>query len=232
MVFLNDLVNQWPWNPNKEDLSDKEIYTHRIAVEDADSTWRVPVLDPMRGFAFTGMRVSVYDKDTNYTMVPRLVLGSTNKSMFGLPWDQTTLNNGVWTPIGFPLTNKTVAICEDGLDYIIQHPQPCWGKVEFVAQRFDDLQEDESEMTYIFLNHRTDKVEWILNSENYMYRHDPRAGPVYRAKTKLIPSVLRLLDKHRNPWQDTALFWNEVNLPAPLLAGNENLNGNGAQGQA
>ncbi|NBO60205.1 MAG: hypothetical protein EBU82_04435 [Flavobacteriia bacterium] len=232
MVFLNDLINQWPWNANQEDLSDKEIYTHRVAIEDASDVWRVPVLDPMRGFAFTGMRVSVYGKDTHYTMVPKLVLGATKKSMFGLPWDQTTLNNGVWTPIGFPITNKIVAICEDGLDYIIQHSQPCWGKVEFVAQRFNDLQEDESEITYMFLNHRTDKVEWVLNSDNRMYK--PRAwdAPVYRSKTKLMPSVLRLLDKDRIVWQDTALFWNEVNLPAPLLVGNENLNGNAAQGQA
>ncbi len=218
MVFLNDLQTQWPWNPQDTDFSDKEIYTHRIDLEDASKVWRVPVLDPMNGFAFTGMRVSVYGKDTQYTMVPRLYLGYTKKSMFGLPWDNTLLNNGEWAPLGFPLTNKIVAICEDGLEYVFQHAEPCWGQVEFVAQRFEDLQEDESEMTYMFLNHRTDKVEWILSASNLMYKpnlqYDP---PVYRGPVKLFPSVLRLLDKDRSKWPDTALSWSQVNLPIPFL---------------
>ena len=38
-----------------------------------------------------------------------------------------------------------------------------------------------------------------------------------RTNVKLIPSVLRLLDKKRNPWQDTSFFWNQVNLGVPLL---------------
>lgn len=218
MVFLKDLQQQWPWNPNNEDFSDKEIYTFRVSVEDASDTWRVKVLDPMNGFAFTGMRVCVYGQDNNYTMVPRLVLGETNKSMFGLPWDQTVANNGSWVPLGFPITNKITAITEDHLDYIIKHPTPCWGKVEFVAQRFEDLLENEENITYAFLNHRTDKVEWILNPDNLMYK--PRAwdAPVYRSPTKLMPSVLRLLDKDRNPWEDSQISWNQINLPAPLLA--------------
>jgi hypothetical protein len=218
MVFLNDLQTQWPWNPNQNDFSDKEIYTHRIAFEDASKEWRIPVLDPMAGFAFTGMRVSVYGKDANYTMVPRLCLGATNKSMFGLPYDNTLLNNGEWAPLGFPITNKITAVCEDALDYVIHHQESCWGQVEFVAQRFEDLLEDERDITYMFVNHRTDKVEWILNAENWMYKpnlqYDP---PVYRGPVKLFPSVLRLLSKDRAKWPDTAQSWNQVNLPIPLL---------------
>ena len=217
MVFLNELANQWPWSPNNEDFSDKEIYTHRVSLEDASDEWRVPVFEPLNGYAYTGMRVSVYGKTDEYTMVPRLVLGATKKSMFGLPWDNTLLNNGSWAPLGFPLTHKIIAICEDGLDYIIKHSEPCWGQVEFVAQRFEDIQEDEEGMNYMFLNHRTDKVEWILSENNFMFRPRPFDGPVFRWKTKLIPSVLRLLDKNRNPWEDTALYWNEVSIPAPLL---------------
>jgi hypothetical protein len=219
MVFLNELQTQWPWNPNQDDFSDKEIYTHRVSFEDASKVWRVPVLDPMRGFAFTGMRVSVYGKDTNYTMVPRLCLGATDKGMFGLPYDNTLLRNGEWAPLGFPITNKITAICEDALDYVIQHTESCWGVVEFAAQRFDDLLEDESEMTYMFLNHRTDKVEWVLNPVNRMYKPNLQFDPpVYKAKVKLIPSVLRLLDTERTKWPDTAISWNQVNLPIPLLS--------------
>ena len=68
MVFLKNLKQQYPWNPNApEDYSDKEIYTHRVSIEDASNVWRVPVLPPLNGFAFVGMRVSVYGKDTNYS---------------------------------------------------------------------------------------------------------------------------------------------------------------------
>ncbi len=210
-------MTQWPWNPNQEDLSDKEIYTHRISVEDADNLWRVPILEPLPGFAFTGMRVSVFGKDSSYTMVSRLVVGATARSMFGMPWDNTLTNNGSWSPLGFPITHKIIAIGEDGLDVLIKHPEACWGKVEFVAQRFEDLLEDEKDISYVFLNHRTDKVEWILNESNMMFKPHPADGGLYRRTSKLLPSIHRLLDKNRNPWQDTAVSWNAVNIPAPLL---------------
>lgn len=218
MVYLKELKQQFPWNPNAvEDYSDKEIYTHRVSVEDASKVWRVPVLPPMGGFAFVGMRVSVYGKDTNYTLTPRLVMGETEKPMFGMPWDTTLLTNGSWAPLGFPITHKMIAISEDGLDYLIQHPESCWGKVDFIAQKFDDLLEDESGISYIFLNHRTDKVEWILNKENLMYKPNPMDGPLYKGGAKVIPSVLRLLDPNRNEWPDKLWFWAEVRLTSPLL---------------
>jgi hypothetical protein len=217
MVYLKDLKYQFPWNPNApEDYADKEIYTHRVAFEDASTEWRIPVLPPLDGFAFVGMRLSLYGKDKSYTVTPKLVIGETEKGMFGLPWDTTLLNNGSWSPLGFPLTHKMIAIGEDGLDYLIQHPEPCWGLVEFIAQRFEDILEDESNVSYIFLNHRTDKVEWILNEHNLMFKPHPMDGPVYKKKAKVIPSVLRLLDDKRNDWQDTSLFWHQVSIPLPL----------------
>ena len=218
MVYLKDLKSQWPWSAAAaKDLSDKELYTHRVSFEDASDTWRVPVFEPMGGFAYTGLRISVHGQPVEYTMVPRLVLGQTDKPMFGMPWDQTVVCNGSWTPIGFPLTNKIIAITEDGLDYIIKHTGVSWGHVEFVAQRFEDLLEDEATMTYMFLNHRTDKVEWILNAENRMYKPDLVNDPVYKRPSKIIPSVIRLLDENRTEWPDVATSWQGVNLPVPLL---------------
>ena len=212
------MKTQWPWNPQApEDFSDKEIYTHRVNVEDATDLWRVPIFPPMNGFAYVAMRVCVFRKDADYTMTPRLVLGETQRGMFGLPWDQTLLSNGSWAPLGYPLTHKMIAICEDGLDSLIKHPETCWGKVEFLAQRFEDILEDESNLSYIFLNHRTDKVEWILNEENLMYKIHPIDGPVYRHRSKIMPSMLRLLDKNRNDWEDASLIHEIVNIPAPLL---------------
>ncbi len=218
MVYLKDLKQQFPWNPQApEDYTDKEVYTFRVSVEDATKQWRVPLLTPMNGFAYVGLRLSVYGKTMDYTTTPRLVIGCTEKPMFGMPWDNSIASNGAWCPLGFPITHKIIAIGEDGLDILIDHAEPCWGKVDFIAQRFEDLLEDESDISYVFLNHRTDKVEWILNKDNMMYKPHPIDGPVYRRKSKILPSTRRLLEDNRNGWEDTQLFWNQVNLPAPLL---------------
>lgn len=218
MVYLKDLKTQWPWNPNaSEDFSDKEIYTHRISVEDASGLWRVPILEPMNGFAYTGVRISVYGKNSEYTRTCRLVLGATERPMFGMPWDNTIANNGSWVPLGFPLTHKMIAITEDGLDLLIPHAEPCWGRVDFVAQRFEDIYENEDQISYVFLNHRTDKVEWILDANNRMFRPRPNEEPVYPARSKLIPSVLRLMDLQRNDWPDLEKEHPRINLPVPLL---------------
>ncbi len=218
MVYLKDLKQQFPWNPNAaEDYTDKEVYTFRVSVEDASKRWRVPLLPPMNGFAFVGLRLSVYGKTMDYTTTPRLVIGATEKPMFGMPWDNTIATNGTWIPLGFPITHKIIAIGEDGLDVLIDHSEPCWGKVDFIAQRFEDLLEDESDISYVFLNHRTDKVEWILNQDNMMFKPHPMDGPVYRRRSKILPSTRRLLEDNRVGWTDVQPFWNQVNLPAPLL---------------
>ena len=218
MVYLSQLSSQFPWNANApEDYSDKEIYTFRVSLEDASEDWRVPLLEPMDGFAFVGIRVTVFGQTSEYTMIPRLVQGATTKPMFGLPWDQTVLTNASWAPLGFPLTHKMLAIDEDALDLLIRHTEPCWGRVDVLAQRFEDLMEDETGITYAFLNHRTDKIEWILSETNRMYKPHPVDGPVLRGRTKLIPSVLRLLDSQRTAWSDRTLWKPSVNLAAPLL---------------
>lgn len=217
MVFLQSLSRQWPWNPNApQDLSDKEIYTHRILLEDASNRWRVPILPPMNGYAYTGFRLSVYGRDEHYTSVSHLVLGETEKGMFGLPYDQSVAKNKTWTLLGYPLTHKMIAICEDGLDLLIPHHEACCGQVEFVAQRFEDILEDESDLSYAFLDSKTNEVAWILNQTNLMYRPSPVDGPIYPRKTKLVPSMLRLFDAEAQ-WPDTFPFWNSVNIHVPLL---------------
>jgi len=219
MVYLRDMKNQWPWvNDPTHNFSDKEIYTHTVNLEDASNTWRVPVLPPMGGYAYTGIRVSIFGKDTQHTVKGQLVLGETEKPVFGMPWDIALLSNGSWTPLGFPITHKIIALTEDGLDFIIEHTDSCWGQVSFVAQRFEDLLEDESDISYAFLNHRTDKVEWILNDKNYLYKPRPNDEPVYRKKVKIIPSILRLLDPKRADWTLVEKFRDHLNVPVPLLA--------------
>ena len=215
MVFLNDLQSQYPWN-GPEELSDKEIYTHMISHMNPTAEWRIPLGKPLEGYAFTGLRVVVYGKTSEYTIVPRLFKAGTEESVFGLPWDNTLANNGSWAPLGFPLTKKIIGLTENGLEYVVKHNEPCWGKVEFIGQRFDDLLEKE-DVSYLFLNHRTDKSEWILTEENSLYRPQLAIEPLYRGKVKLMPSILRLLEKDRNKWPDSSTFWNQVSLAIPLF---------------
>lgn len=219
MVFLRDLSTQWPFNPQApQDLSDKEVYTARVAVEDASKQWRCPVYPPMSGFAFVAVRLRVVNQNTPATPLGSLVLGATDKPVFGMPWDNVLLEDK-WTPLGFPLTHKMIAVTEDGMDFLVHHGKECFGQVEFLAQRFEDLLQDESDMAYAFLNHRSDKVEWILTGkENILYKPQLNLDPIYHGKIKLIPSVHRLLDTNRQVWPDTSVFQKPLNLSAPLLA--------------
>lgn len=219
MVSLKDLKSQWPWNRSlqPETLSDKEIYTHRVESAKPSFVWRIPVLPPLNGYAYTGMRIVVYGKDDTYTMDARLQLKATESPMFGLPCDTTSAKNGSWAPLGFPLTNKLLRISQDGLEYVVRHDELCWGKVEFVAQRFQDLQEDEADMSYIFLHNQKDKVLWVLNKENNMYKPHPALNIVFRNKVKIIPSIPRLLDTGRNDWPDEALYWSGITISIPFL---------------
>jgi hypothetical protein len=219
MVYLRDLPNQWPFNPQApQDLTDKEIYTARVTVEDASKLWRCPVYPPMNGFAFVAVRLRIANKQGPSTPLGSLVLGATEKPVFGMPWDNVLLEEK-WCPLGFPLTHKMIAITEDGLDFLVHHSQECFGQVEFLAQRFDDLLEEEADMAYAFLNHRSDKVEWILTGkENILYKPQVHIDPVYHGKIKLIPSVLRLLDEKRQVWPDISQFQKPLNVSVPLLA--------------
>lgn len=213
MVFLKDLKSQWPWNPSDTNMSDKEIYTHTVKFEDASKKWRIPVLPPMPGFAYTGMRVVVFEKPSDYRTSAHLVYGETNRPIFGLTWDISSLKQGEWSPLGYPLTNKIIAIYEDGIDSIVEHTEPCWGKVEFVAQRFEDLLEDESGMSYVFLNNQTGRIQYILNSKNLLFKPDASIdGPYYNQRSKYLPTIHRLLDCNQNSWLDTSAYLDKIPL--------------------
>jgi hypothetical protein len=131
MVYLKDVQTKWPWDPNApEDYSDKEIYTHLISIGDASKSWKVPVLPPMNGFIYTGIRILVFGKDSRYTVSIHL-------------WENVSIRNGIWTPLVFPLTKNIIEMKEGGFTLDIHHEESCWGKVEFIGERFDDLVENE-----------------------------------------------------------------------------------------
>lgn len=219
MVFLNELQSQWPWNGQEQELSDKEIYTHRISHQNPTEEWRIPILLPLRGYAYTGIRLVVYGKTSDYTMVTSLFKGVTGEPVFGDVWDRTQAQNGSWVPLGFPLTNKIICMTEHGLEYVVKHDVPCWGKVEFIAQRFEDLQEEEDDISYLFLHHETKQIECILTEKNTLYRPQPETQFLFLQKVKIMPSLLYLLDQNKSKWPDMAMYWERINfnLSLPLF---------------
>ena len=122
MVYLNNVQDQWPWNPNDTDMSNKEIYTHRVSIKDATDIWKVPVLPPMNGFVYNGMRVLVFGKDAEYTMsIGGIDVKSGERIMSG-----ERIKSGEWVPL--PFLGR-----ENSVEILMKQNESCWGKVEFVA---------------------------------------------------------------------------------------------------
>lgn len=216
MVFLKDLKQQWPWNPNNKNLEDKEIYMHIVHEEDASREWRVPIYAPLHGFAFVGIRVLVEGASDTYAMMPRLVMGATYNPVFGAPWDNTLCTNGQWKEVGFPLTHRMIALTEDGMDMIIKHNELCFGKVEMIAQRFDDLMEDESHISYAFVHHRTNTIEKIMTPWGSFFKPENSHLEIFDSPIKIIPCLYRVLNKNEPDWPDTRLYWRSLSLRDPI----------------
>lgn len=215
MVFIKDLAKQFPWNSEaQESWEDKEIYTHHIDPEDKSDKWTVPIFEPMNGFAYTGFRIHVVNKDDHYSMNCRLVVTYRNRTMFGAKYDHYKAVNKQWTPLSFLLTHKMIAIDEDGLSLIVQHDEPVYGFVEFIGQQFQDILKDEASIAYAFFHENT--IECILTQNNYMIKPDKQYGPMYYHPIKLLPSITQLLDKNKEVWEDTESYWNTLQYENPL----------------
>lgn len=202
MVFLADLRNEWPWNKEAEPrMEDKEIYSQMIL--EPSNNWNVRILWPMKGFAFLGMRFLPMDAGAEETALARLVrqdTGIQDATVFGFPWDQALLTAGVWQPLGFPLTRK---LCKyNHLEMIIKMDRPFVGKVEFLAQKIEDLL--DGEVLLGFLHDRKRKLEWIQDQHGSL--HFPGYGLITDS-IKLVPSLYRLLDKKEAEWEDREMSW-------------------------
>lgn len=202
MVFLKDLSTQWPWrNEDPPNLNDKEIYTQRVYDEDASKQWKIQICPPLPGFAYVGYRVIPY----GYHSTPvtcSLVRGYSDKPLF--KDTLTTTQYHKWTPLPYPLVKRACSIYEDEHELLIKHNVACSGKVELVAQRFDDLLEDDSGLSYAFV---TNKVEYILTPNTQFYKPIPEAL-TYDKPTKILPPVQVLL----NGWTDTDTYRVSVSL--------------------
>jgi len=218
MVFLSEIAKYFPFNKNAEpDYSDKEIYTTNIAYDDMPGEWIINIPEPMEGFVYIGMRMTVYGKlQENYTAESTLKAPGYRR-VFGTTWNNVRLHNGEWHPFGFPLTRRIISVDEDGFDLHIKHDQPRMGKMELMAQRYDDFLEDERGITYAFVDDVTNVVEWILTPSGRFYKPDQRLDESYMiGKIKLLPCLNRLLDPNAEPWIYNEKYIDRIPLFQPL----------------
>lgn len=206
MVYLKDLYAQYPLCLSaKEDLSDKEIYTQHIEKEDACKVWKISLQGVMHGFAYVAYRIHVADEQPDYKVKSKLCIGTSPTLLFNEKMDVKEAIQNTWIPLSYPLTHKMTAIDEDGLTIVIYNPEEKYGCVEVIAQRFDDLLENEDNISYGFLQENSEHVEWILSADNYMSKAKSYNEKSYHFPIKLVPSISRLLDTE-NPWEDTDFY--------------------------
>lgn len=195
MVFLTDLPNQWPWNGHLEEyLDDKEIYTHSVNPIDRSNRWRVEIPPCLPGFAYVGFRV-ITNKTTDTNLIQtKLTHGMTQMPMFG-NYSQTGVVQKEWTPLPYPLNNRILAIHEDGLDLNISfYDDERYGKVEFLAQEFEEFHSDMNVRSHAYLNEKGEVV-WLHTNRNYFIKvSDDMTGYIDYSSAIIIPLMKDLLN--------------------------------------
>lgn len=215
MVFLKDLKTQWPWNADAEVGDDKIIYVEEVAKEDASIKWRIPIEPPKHGYAYVGFRVVVDDAPVNYAMRANLVYGHTVKPLFEEPFEGMTCKNSAWTAFVFPLTHRMIAIDDEGLDIRLNHMTQRSGYIEMLAQRFDDLLEDESSMNYAFINETSRPVR-LMTPKGQFYSPAFEQLGLWEQPVKIVPPMRRILDTTKPDWFDDKIAWPTLSMTAPV----------------
>jgi hypothetical protein len=185
MVYLSSLLQQWPWNGSQDKhLEDKEIYSHIVPSSETSNEWEIPLHPCLPGFAYVGIRMTVLEKDKNYSMYPRFVLGKNHFPLLGHPWDIVQCTNGHWTPLSYPMVPRLLKQPGKGSPtLLIAHNSPCFGKVELLAQKFDDLLEDDSKISYAYYDPLCQEIGYIHTPDTLYSGVD--------LHTKMVPSALR-----------------------------------------
>ncbi len=173
MVHITQVLEQFPWNPKAlEDWSDKEVYTHTVAPEDMSKEWHVPILPCMQDFAYLGFRVRCNTQ--TFPVSVRLFTGDGkfhcifNKQIDLQKNGFDTVN---WTLLKFPLPYRLLSLEEDEMMMVVTFNSEVFGKVEFLAQKIDGL-EDEYDSPLWFCENDSVDHGWILTPNRNFYRLD------------------------------------------------------------
>ncbi len=199
MVYLSSLLQQWPWNGSQDkQLVDKEIYSQMIPPSETSDEWEVPLHPCLPGFAYVGIRMTVLEKDKNYSMYPRFVLGKNHFPLLGHPWDIVYCTNGEWTSLSYPMVPRLLKQPGKGSPtLLIAHNSPCFGKVELLAQKFDDLLEDDSNISYAYYDPILDEISNIQSPDTLYSGVDlhTKMVPSASRRVKILPPIQLLLRK-------------------------------------
>ena len=196
MVFLSEVYDQWPWNTVKpKDLTDKEIYTHIVKPAEASHEWSIPVQPCLPGYAYVGIKVHIVGKHDDYSIYPRMVIGKKRFPILGHPWDIYHCYNGKWSTLAYPLVGRTFKRHDTGtVSLLIAHDTACFGKIELLAEKFDDLLEKDDQISYAYFDPLADSVSWIHTPEHfYSAGHlQYNTAPSWPIRTKILYPLQKL----------------------------------------
>ena len=197
MVRLSQVKTQYPWCfvPNvKNALSDKEILTQDV--EDESAVWRVPLLPCLPGFAYVGFKIYTLDHDNVQIVSAKTSQGAEDKPLFGLVEDKIHIKKypSGYIPLNFPIVSRLCHLNEDEIHLVIAFSSTVAGRVEMIAQKFDDLPEDDFKAKYYYTLNEEGGI--LLETEQYIsFRKWDRISLI-----NFYPSAIRLqrLDLDQN----------------------------------
>ena len=170
MVTLFETSSQWPFNPNAlQDLSDKEILTHTIKPQEASRLWHATLLPCLPGYAYVGFRIVPIDLNEDPQLVS-LDYGKNGRHIFGPTTDMQYCGSSsrYWTMFKFPIVRRLCVFDAEKINLCVEFTKPMYGKVEFLAQRFDDLLEEDDQIVYYYWPNSNSPQEsggWIVDAE-------------------------------------------------------------------
>ena len=152
MVLLSDIKTQYPWCNVTNALFDKEILTQNI--DEESTTWRIPLLPCLSGFAYVGFKVNTYSDDVDVKPISaKTVQGARDKALFGMPDDVISIKEypSRYIPFNFPIVSRLCHLNEDEIHLVLAFDQAISGCVEIIAQKFDELPEDDFRTKYYYV---------------------------------------------------------------------------------
>ena len=167
MVLLSDIKTQYPWCNVTNALFDKEILTQNI--DEESTTWRITLLPCLPGFAYVGFKVNTYSDDADVKPISaKTVQGDRDKALFGMPDDVISIKEypSRYIPFNFPIVSRLCHLNEDEIHLVLTFDQAISGRVEIIAQKFDDLPEDDFRTKYYYV--LNDEGGLLLQTDQYI----------------------------------------------------------------
>jgi hypothetical protein len=213
MVYLSNLATQWPWNGSSEkELADKEIYSQMISPSQTSDEWEIPIPSCLPGMAYVGIRIHVYGKK-DYSVYPRFVIGKRHFPLLGHPWDIQHCKNGEWAHLSYPILPRLLKQSEKGsVTLLIAHNTPCFGKIELLAQKFDDLLEDDAHISYAYYDPLLNEITMIQTSEQF---YSGNILETHNARRVKILSPLRYILHNKDAKKDTKPYQLGIRMKSP-----------------